>query len=416
MGIATVAAYATIDRDLLHLRYADEIICVSHADYLCRENLVAAAITTGCDAVHPGYGFLSEDAEFCQLVENNDLAFIGPTAEQIAKMGNKISARNVFRELGLQPVPGSGDELTSFDDAVVVADEIGFPVVVKAAFGGGGRGIRVVADRKGFADAFAEAKSEAASVFGNGAVYVERFLDNARHIEVQIIGDGMGSALHLGTRDCSIQRRQQKVIEEAPAPNLDSALLNGICSQAVSAVEALSYRNAGTLEFLYQDGEFYFVEMNTRIQVEHPISEAITGLDLVRMQIETRGSGSLPVVQEEIQFRGSAIECRINAEDESYMPSPGRITRIGFPGGGGVRTESHLYHGYTVPHQFDSLVAKLIVHDADRERAIRKMRRALTEVTIEGIETNRALLLQIIESEKFLEGGVNTRYLEQLSG
>lgn len=415
LGIQTVAAYAAVDRDLLHLKFADEIVCISKNDYLCSENLVAAALTTGCDAVHPGYGFLSENAEFCRLVEDNGLTYIGPTSEQIAEMGNKILARRAFRALGISPVPGSEEEIDNLNDAINLVSQIGYPVVVKAAFGGGGRGIRIVDDEAMLEGAFSAAKAEAAAVFGDGAVYIEKFLDDARHIEVQIFGDGKGAAIHFGTRECSIQRRQQKVIEEAPAPNISQSILDALCEQAVAAVAAIEYRNAGTLEFLYQDGEFYFVEMNTRIQVEHPVTEAITGHDLLRLQIET-ADGNLLQTQNDIMFNGSAIECRINAEDDCYLPSPGVLSEVIFPGGAGVRVDSHLYAGYRVPHYFDSLVAKLIVWDRDRPGTLRKMQRALDEMTITGIETNKRKLQKIVSHEKFQEGDVNTRFLDQLTG
>lgn len=415
LGIQTVAAYAAVDRDLLHLKFADEIVCISKNDYLCSENLVAAALTTGCDAVHPGYGFLSENAEFCRLVEDNGLTYIGPTSEQIAEMGNKILARRAFRALGISPVPGSEEEIDNLNDAINLVSQIGYPVVVKAAFGGGGRGIRIVDDEAMLEGAFSAAKAEAAAVFGDGAVYIEKFLDDARHIEVQIFGDGKGAAIHFGTRECSIQRRQQKVIEEAPAPNISQSILDALCEQAVAAVAAIEYRNAGTLEFLYQDGEFYFVEMNTRIQVEHPVTEAITGHDLLRLQIET-ADGNLLQTQNDIMFNGSAIECRINAEDDCYLPSPGVLSEVIFPGGAGVRVDSHLYAGYRVPHYFDSLVAKLIVWDRDRPGTLRKMQRALDEMMITGIETNKRKLQKIVSHEKFQEGDVNTRFLDQLTG
>jgi acetyl-CoA carboxylase biotin carboxylase subunit len=415
LGIQTVAAYAAVDRDLLHLKFADEIVCISKNDYLCSENLVAAALTTGCDAVHPGYGFLSENAEFCRLVEDNGLTYIGPTSEQIAEMGNKILARRAFRALGISPVPGSEEEIDNLNDAINLVSQIGYPVVVKAAFGGGGRGIRIVDDEAMLEGAFSAAKAEAAAVFGDGAVYIEKFLDDARHIEVQIFGDGKGAAIHFGTRECSIQRRQQKVIEEAPAPNISQSILDALCEQAVAAVAAIEYRNVGTLEFLYQDGEFYFVEMNTRIQVEHPVTEAITGHDLLRLQIET-ADGNLLQTQNDIMFNGSAIECRINAEDDCYLPSPGVLSEVIFPGGAGVRVDSHLYAGYRVPHYFDSLVAKLIVWDRDRPGTLRKMQRALDEMTITGIETNKRKLQKIVSHEKFQEGDVNTRFLDQLTG
>ena len=415
LGIQTVAAYAAVDRDLLHLKFADEMVCISKDDYLCSENLVAAALTTGCDAVHPGYGFLSENAEFCRLVEDNGLTYIGPTSEQIAEMGNKILARRAFRALGISPVPGSEEEIDNLNDAMDLVSQIGYPVVVKAAFGGGGRGIRIVNDDAMLEGAFSAAKAEAAAVFGDGAVYIEKFLDDARHIEVQIFGDGKGAVIHFGTRECSIQRRQQKVIEEAPAPNISQSILDALCERTVAAVAAIGYRNAGTLEFLYQDGEFYFVEMNTRIQVEHPVTEAITGHDLLRLQIETADS-NLSLTQNDIMFNGSAIECRINAEDDCYLPSPGLLTEVIFPGGVGVRVDSHIYAGYRVPHQFDSLVAKLIVWDRDRPRTLLKMKRALEEMTITGIKTNKVKLQNILAHEKFREGKVNTRFLDQLTG
>lgn len=415
LGIQTVAAYAAVDSDLLHLKFADEIVCISKSDYLCAESLVSAALTTGCDAVHPGYGFLSENAAFCRLVEDHGLTYIGPTSEQIAEMGNKILARCAFKAHDIRPVPGSEEEIDHLDDAERLVNEIGYPVIVKAAFGGGGRGIRIVDNEAMLEGAFTAAKAEADAVFGDGTVYIEKFLDDARHIEVQILGDGKGGAVHFGTRECSIQRRQQKVIEEAPAPNISQARLDALCEQAVAAVATLQYRNAGTLEFLYQDGEFYFVEMNTRIQVEHPVTEAITGHDLLRLQVET-ADGELPLTQEKIAFSGSAIECRLNAEDDQYLPSPGVLTEVRFPGGAGVRVDSHLYAGYRVPHHFDSLIAKLIVWDQDRPGALRKMQRALDEMSISGIETNKLKLQEIVADEKFQEGRVNTRFLDQLSG
>ncbi len=414
MGIATVAPYASIDRDLLHLRYADDIICVSKDDYLCAESLVAAAKIAGCDGIHPGYGFLAEQAEFCQLVEQNGMAFIGPTSEQILTMGNKVSARAVFSDLGLKSVPGSEQSVADLGEASDIAGAVGFPVMVKAAFGGGGRGIRIVDDARSLAGAFEEAGSEAAAAFGDGTVYVEKYLDNARHVEVQIVGDGNGNAIHLGTRECSIQRHNQKVIEEAPAPYLDPSLVAELCARSARAAAQLNYRNAGTLEYLFQDGEFYFVEMNTRIQVEHPVSEVITGVDLVRLQIETASSGALPMTQADIAFRGCAVECRLNAEDDQHVPSPGVVSHVGFPAGPGVRVDSHLYDGYRIPHQFDSLIAKLVAHDSDRSHTLDKMHRMLGELEVEGIATNLTNLLRIIDSEGFRQGPINTRYLDQL--
>ncbi len=414
-GIQTVGAYASVDKDLLHLKYADEIVCVSRDDYLCRENIIAAAQVSGCDAIHPGYGFLAEDAEFCRMVEEEGLTFIGPTSQQIAEMGDKIRARETFEKLGLNPVPGSGGEVLDLDAATKIAQDIGYPMLIKAAFGGGGRGIRVVTSETQFVEAFAEAKAEAESAFGDGAVYIEKFLDNARHIEVQILGDGEGNAIHLGTRECSVQRRQQKVIEEAPAPNIDADQIDALCARAVAAVAKFHYRNAGTLEFLYQDDEFYFLEMNTRIQVEHPVTEAVTGRDLIGLQLQTADEGRMSLSQDEICIRGCAIECRVNAEDDQYRPSPGLVSNVTFPGGAGVRVDSHLYAGYAVPHQFDSLVAKLISWDSDRSGAIRKMNRMLGEFQVDGIASNKSKLVEVINHRKFLQGMINTRFLDQLS-
>ena len=414
MGIATVAPYARVDKALLHLRYADETICISEVDYLSRESFISAALVSGCDMVHPGYGFLSEDSMFCRMVEQNDLMFIGPTEDQIASMGNKANARAKFNTLGLQSVPGSCEAVSNLKDALNIAREVGFPVLIKAAFGGGGRGIRVVEDESSCTVAFAEAQSEASSVFSDSTVYIEKFLDNARHIEVQVLGDGHGEAIHLGTRECSIQRRQQKVIEEAPAPNIPRQLLDNLCDLAVSAVRKMKYRNAGTLEFLYQDGEFYFLEMNTRIQVEHAISEMITGVDIVRLQIETAVLDRLTLTQADVIFSGCAMECRLNAEDDEYRPCPGVVSNINFPAGPGVRVDSHLYNGYRIPHQFDSLIAKLVALDTDRDRTVQKMRRMMDELSIEGVDTNRNNLIQVISSDQFRKGDVHTGFLDQL--
>ena len=413
-GIQTVGAYASMDKDLLHLKYVDEVVCVSRNDYLCRENLVAAAMISGCDAIHPGYGFLAEDADFCQMAEDKGLIFIGPTPQQISEMGDKIRARETFKKLGLNPVPGSIGEIFDLDAALQVARDIGYPLVVKAAFGGGGRGIRLVSEEHEFVEAFTQAKAEAEAAFGDGSVYIEKFLGDARHIEVQILGDGHGNAIHFGTRECSVQRRQQKIIEEAPAPNLDDDQIKKICDQAVAAVAKFSYRNAGTLEFLYQDGEFYFLEMNTRIQVEHPVTEAVTGCDLVRLQLQTAEEGSIALFQSDVRIQGCAIECRVNAEDDDYRPSPGLVSSVTFPGGPGVRVDSHLYAGYTVPHQFDSLVAKLIAWDTDRSYTVQKMKRMLDEFQLVGISTNKGRLVDVINHPHFLEGMINTRFLDQL--
>ncbi len=416
MGIETVAAYASVDRSLPHLEFADDVIRISDADYLCREDLVVAAKLTGCDGVHPGYGFLSEDVEFARLVEGQGLVFIGPAPHHIEAMGNKINARGTMAEQGIRSVPGSVAGLGSVEDARLFAAETGFPVVVKAAFGGGGRGIRVVHTTEELARSFDEANSEAAAAFGDGTLYIEKYLDQARHIEVQVFGDGKGGAIHLGTRECSIQRRQQKVIEEAPAPNIEPERLDALCRDSVRAVAALKYRNAGTLEFLYQHGTFFFVEMNTRLQVEHPVTEEISGLDLVRLQIETAREGVLPLTQEQVQLAGWAIECRLNAEDDLHRPSPGTVSALRLPAGPGVRVDTHLFPGYCVPHQFDSLVAKLVATSQDRVSAIARMQRMLRDLKIEGISTNRATLARVLATREFLSGEVHTRFLDGLSG
>ena len=416
MGIETVAAYAEVDRDLPHLEFADDTIRISDADYRCRENLVAAAKITGCDAVHPGYGFLSEDADFAHLVEDQGLVFIGPSPHHIQVMGNKVRVREAMAELGVASVPGSATGIESVAEARQFANEAGFPVVVKAAFGGGGRGIRLVRTGRELEHAFAEANSEAAAAFGDGTLYIEKYLDRARHIEVQVIGDGSGGAIHLGTRECSIQRRQQKVIEEAPAANIEPDQVDALCERSVHAVAALQYRNAGTLEFLYHDGEFFFLEMNTRLQVEHPVTEQVTGLDLVRLQIETAQQGSLPLGQGEVHLSGCAIECRLNAEDDEHRPSPGTITSLRWPAGPGVRIDTHLYPGYRVPHQFDSLVAKLVASSQDRPGAIARMQRMLQELQVEGISTNRVSLGRVLTSGGFRRGEVHIRFLDELMG
>lgn len=414
LGIKTVGAYAAVDKDLLHLRHTDEIFCVSENDYLCAQDLVSAAKISGCDAVHPGYGFLAENQEFCQMTEDEGLIFIGPTPLQIAEMGDKIKARHTFRKLGLNPVPGSEVEVSDPNVAMGIARDLGFPVVVKAALGGGGKGIRVVKNESELVGAVISAKAEAKGFFGDDSVYLEKFLDDARHIEVQIFGDGLGNVIHFGTRECSIQRRQQKLIEEAPASGLTNEETENICSLTVGAVAELRYRNAGTLEFLYQDGEFYFVEMNTRIQVEHPVSELISGRDLVELQLMIADNNSLPFYQDSISFQGCAMECRVNAEDKDYHPCPGLVSTVIFPGGSGVRVDSHLYGGYVVPHQFDSLIAKLIAWDLSRSGSIKKMDRMLEELKISGISTNKDRLLEVIRNKSFLDGVFNTQFLTRL--
>jgi acetyl-CoA carboxylase, biotin carboxylase subunit len=413
LGIETVAAYSKVDSNLLHLKYADEIVCISHTSYLDQKSMVISAGNHGCDAIHPGYGFLAENAEFAAMVEAEGLIFVGPDSGTISLMGNKSRARQTAESHELSLVPGSELRLTSSTEALDVAREIGFPVLLKAVYGGGGRGIRIVDDEKDYQVAFAEAESEAASAFGNGDLYIEKYLNHARHIEVQIIGDGFGAAVHLGSRECSVQRRHQKLVEEAPACNLPSGLLKELCEKSRRMAEALNYRGLGTLEFLYQDEEFYFIEMNTRIQVEHPVTECVTGLDLVKLQIEVSAGRGLNILQDDISVKGHAFECRINAEDENFNPGPGIVNNLEFPGGPGVRVDSHLYNGYDLPHQYDSLVAKLIASDVSREAALARMQRALGEFSVNGIESNVELHKQIFSHERFAHGVVDTNFLQQ---
>lgn len=407
-NVETVAAYTRADRHLLHLDYANEIFCISDSDYLDVDSLLMAAKLTGCDAVHPGYGFLAEDAEFARRVVDEGLTWIGPDSDSIALMGDKAQARRAISAHGLQSIPGSDGSVADVDTAEKISGEIGFPVMLKARFGGGGRGIRIVQDGTELAGAFERTQNEARTLFGHGDVYLEKYLHGPRHVEVQIVGDGHGQAVHLGSRECSIQRRHQKLLEEAPAPNIDVGLLDELGRACAGAAAALNYRNAGTLEFLYHDDEFYFIEMNTRIQVEHPVTEMVTGLDLVRMQLEVAMTGKLPVRQEEVQLTGHAIECRINAEDANHQPSPGTLSRYVMPGGPGIRVDSHLYQGYRIPHHYDSLIGKLVSHGRDRSQAIARMMGALDETSLQGIESNLALHKKILRSETFKRSEFDT--------
>ena len=406
LGIETVAAYSRTDASLLHLRYADDAVCVGETSYLDVGNMVMAALSRGCDAVHPGYGFLSENASFAAAVEEAGLAFIGPKAEHVELMGDKVNARAAAAELGLTATPGS--ELLEDADAAARADAIGYPVMLKAAAGGGGRGMRIVQSADALAPALAQARQEAKAFFGNDGMYLERYYAAPRHVEVQVLGDGAGTGVHYLTRDCSVQRRHQKLIEEAPAPAIETAALDALGAQCADAVAALGYRGAGTFEFLYADDTFFFMEMNTRLQVEHPVTEMITGIDLVGAQLRIAAGEWSP---QSFESRGHAIECRINAEDEAFRPSPGRVTELILPGGAGVRVDTHLYVGYEVPHHYDSLVAKLVAHGADRTEAIARMLRALRELRIGGIETNRKQHIEMLSDAAFRAGGVNTGFL-----
>ena len=417
MGIATVAVHSTADADAMHVRLADESVCIgppqSSQSYLNKAAILTAANITGADAVHPGVGFLAENATFAEMVQEHGLTFIGPEPEHIALMGDKIEARKTADKLGLPLVPGSDGAIDSEATAKRMADEIGFPLLVKAAAGGGGRGMKVARRPDELEEALRLASSEAAAAFGDDSIYMERYLGQPRHIEVQILADGRGNVIHLGERDCSLQRRHQKILEEAPSPALNSeerARLLGLC---VEAVRKLGYRSAGTFEFLYENGEFYFIEMNTRLQVEHPISEAITGIDLVREQIKVASGASLALSQDEIVFSGHAIECRINAEDpRTFAPSPGLVSDYHPAGGLGVRVDSGLYAGYRVPPFYDSLVAKVIVDGSSRNECLMRLRRALEEMVIDGISTTLPLHRLLIGEPDFLNGDYDIHWLE----
>ena len=417
MGIRTVAVHSTADANAMHVRLADESVCIGppsvRESYLNIPAILSAAAITGADAIHPGLGFLAENAEFAQIVGEHDLVFIGPSPDHIRLMGDKVAAKRTAKELGIPVVPG-GEAINDLDHARQEADQVGFPILIKAAAGGGGRGMRVVHDRAELDAMFPVAQAEAQIFFGNGALYLERFLEKPRHIEVQILGDGQGSVVHLGERDCSLQRKHQKLLEETPSPGLNMSERRRICELAATTMRKLGYKSAGTLEFLYQDGHFFFIEMNTRLQVEHPISEMVTGIDVVREQIRIAAGAALGYLQEDITFSGHAIECRINAEHpNTFAPSPGTVQRYHAPGGMGVRVDSALYHGYTVPPHYDSLVAKLVVHGSGRNECLMRLRRALEEFVISGIETTIPLHQQIMASDAFLNGDYDIGWFER---
>jgi acetyl-CoA carboxylase biotin carboxylase subunit len=418
MGIRTVAVHSTADADAMHVRLADESVCIgpppSRESYLNMPAILTAATIAGADAIHPGIGFLSENAQFAAMVEEHGFTFIGPTPEHIALMGDKVAAKDAARSLDLPVVPGSDGAVTDDVQAMDLADGIGYPVLIKAAAGGGGKGMKVANARTEMAQALSLARAEALANFGNDAVYLEKYLSHPRHIEMQILGDSHGNVIHLGERDCSLQRRHQKVLEEAPSPALNAAQRRDIGDIAVGAMKKLGYRSAGTIEFLFQDGKFYFIEMNTRLQVEHPVSEMITGIDLVREQIRVAAGAPLAMKQGDIVFNGHAIECRINAEDSAtFRPSPGRIADYHAPGGLGVRVDSALYAGYRVPPNYDSLIAKLIVHGNSRNECLMRLRRALEEFVIGGIETSIPLHRRLIAASDFINGDYDIRWLEK---
>ena len=422
LGIKTVAVHSKADRELMHVRLADEAVCIGPASsaqsYLNIPALISAAEVTDSSAIHPGYGFLAENANFAEQVERSGFTFVGPRAETIRLMGDKVSAINAMKAAGVPTVPGSDGPLPD-DDAEIrrIAGRIGYPVIIKAAAGGGGRGMRVVRNDDEVAKAASVTRSEAAAAFGDGTVYMEKFLENPRHVEVQVLADGQGNAIHLFDRDCSLQRRHQKVLEEAPAPHLDPEARAKVLKACTDACIEINYRGAGTFEFLYEDGEFFFIEMNTRLQVEHPVTEMVTGVDIVKEQLRIACGQPLSIRQEDVELRGHAFECRINAEDSrTFMPSPGKINLYHPPGGLGVRMDSHIYTGYSVPPHYDSLIGKLITWGADREIALVRMRNALDELLVEGIKTNIDLQKDLVRDSAFQRGGVNIHYLEKKLG
>ncbi|MBB3189345.1 acetyl-CoA carboxylase biotin carboxylase subunit [Halomonas cerina] len=419
LGIRTVAVHSKADRELMHVRLADEAVCIGPApsaqSYLNIPALISAAEVTDASAIHPGYGFLSENANFAEQVERSGFTFIGPKAETIRLMGDKVSAIESMKQAGVPTVPGSDGPLGDDEGEIVTtARRIGYPVIIKAAAGGGGRGMRVVHTEAHLLSAVNVTRTEAHSAFGDGTVYMEKFLENPRHVEVQVLADGQGNAIHLYDRDCSLQRRHQKVIEEAPAPGIDAAARAEVLEACRQACITIGYRGAGTFEFLYEDGQFFFIEMNTRVQVEHPVTEMVTGVDIVCEQLRIASGLPLSVRQEDVKLNGHAFECRINAEDpRTFMPSPGKVTLYHPPGGLGVRMDSHVYTGYTVPPHYDSLIGKLITWAVDRETALIRMRNALDELLVEGIKTNTDLHKDLVRDGHFQQGGVNIHYLEK---
>ncbi|WP_320821910.1 acetyl-CoA carboxylase biotin carboxylase subunit [Reinekea sp.] len=418
LGIKTVAVHSTADRELKHVKLADEAVCIGPAasvdSYLNIPAIIAAAEVTHADAIHPGYGFLAERADFAEQVEKSGFKFIGPTADVIRLMGDKVSAIQAMKKVGVPTVPGSdGAVSTDPDQCKAVALRIGYPVIIKAASGGGGRGMRVVHKEQDLLSSITVTQTEAAAAFGDGTVYMEKFLTNPRHVEIQVMSDGQGHAIHLGDRDCSLQRRHQKVLEEAPAPHIDMAARQSVQDACVKACIDINYRGAGTFEFLYEAGHYYFIEMNTRVQVEHPVSEMVTGVDIIKEQLNIAAGRPLSYTQDQVKIEGHAFECRINAEDaKTFMPSPGRITQFHPPGGLGVRWDSHIYAGYSVPPFYDSMIGKLITFAPTRAEALKRMASALDELVIGGIRTNVDLHKKLVLDAAFIEGGVNIHYLE----
>lgn len=422
LGIQTVAVHSTIDRDLKHVRLADESVCIgpnpSAQSYLNIPAIISAMEISDSAGVHPGYGFLAENADFAEQVQKSGFVFIGPNADVIRLMGDKVSAIEAMKKAGVPTVPGSDGPLPEDKEScLAIARDIGYPVIIKAAAGGGGRGMRVVHTESALLNSIHVTKSEAGAAFGDDTVYMEKFLQNPRHVEVQVLADGQGNAIHLFDRDCSLQRRHQKVLEEAPAPGIPDDIRKAVYESCTNACIEIGYKGAGTFEFLYEDGRFYFIEMNTRIQVEHPVTEMITGVDLIKEQILVCAGEKLSIKQSDLKVTGHAFECRINAEDpKTFMPCPGEVKNFHAPGGLGVRVDSHLYSNYKVPANYDSMIAKIITHDADRERALNKMRVALDELVVDGIRTNIPLQQDLVRDSGFQEGGVNIHYLEKKLG
>ncbi|MFU0824482.1 acetyl-CoA carboxylase biotin carboxylase subunit [Clostridium sp.] len=419
MGIETVAVYSEADKDAIHVSMADEAVCIGPAkaseSYLNMENIISATVLTGAQAIHPGFGFLSENSKFAEMCRECNITFIGPDVETMENMGNKSRAREIMIGAGVPVTPGSMGNLETLEDALKEAERIGYPVMIKASAGGGGRGIRIARDREEVIKVFDTAKREAKGAFGDDSMYMEKFIENPRHIEFQILGDNYGNIIHLGERDCSIQRRNQKVLEETPCPVMNEELRKKMGEVAVKAAKAVNYKGAGTIEFLVDNkGNFYFMEMNTRIQVEHPITEMVTGIDLVKEQIKVASGERLEVTQEDVSLKGHSIECRINAEnpEKGFMPSPGIVNITHIPGGSGIRIDSAFYQGYRMPPHYDSMLAKLIVHGRDRDEAINKMKRALEEFVIEGIDTNVDFQLKILHNNTFTKGAYNTGFIK----
>lgn len=420
LGVETVAVHSEADRDALHVQLADEAYCIgptsSKDSYLNFTNIMSVATTTGCDAIHPGYGFLAENADFAELCRECNITFVGPSPEAITKMGTKDVARETMREAGVPIVPGSKGIIETVEQATALADEMGYPVIIKATAGGGGKGIRVAKNETELVKGIQITQQEAATAFGNPGVYIEKYIEDFRHVEIQVLADSFGNTIHLGERDCTIQRRLQKLVEETPSPALDESVREQMGEAAVKAAQAVQYTGAGTVEFIYDYREktFYFMEMNTRIQVEHPVTEMVTGIDLIKEQIKVASGEKLAYAQEDVQFSGWAIECRINAEnpEKNFMPSPGKINMYLPPGGYGVRVDSAVYPGYSIPPYYDSMIAKLIVHAPTREEAVARMKRALSEFVIEGVATTIPFHLKLLSHEQFVSGEFNTKFLE----